>query len=61
MLEYMGWPEAGALITGAYERTVADKVVTYDFARLMQGAREVRTSEFATALIANMGKGGDRG
>ena len=61
MLEYMGWSEAGKLITAAYEKTVADKVVTYDFARLMQGAREVRTSEFATALIANMGKGGDRG
>jgi len=61
MLEYMGWNEAGKLIVDAFERTVRDKVVTYDFARLMQGAREVKTSEFATALIGNMGVGGDRG
>ncbi|MHB8079169.1 MAG: isocitrate dehydrogenase (NADP(+)) [Candidatus Krumholzibacteriia bacterium] len=61
MLEYMGWNEAAKLIVSAFERTVKDKVVTYDFARLMQGAREVKTSEFATALIGNMGIGGDRG
>lgn len=61
MLEYMGWKEAAKLIVAAFERTVKDKVVTYDFARLMQGAHEVKTSEFATALIANMGTGGDRG
>jgi len=61
MLEYMGWNEAGKLIVDAFQRTVRDKVVTYDFARLMQGAREVKTSEFATALIANMGRGFDRG
>lgn len=54
MLEYMQWWEAARLITAAYEATIAQKIVTYDFARLMEGAREVRTSEFATALIENM-------
>lgn len=54
MLEYMGWQEAADLITQAYEKTVAQKVVTYDFARLMTGAKEVKTSEFATAIIGNM-------
>jgi isocitrate dehydrogenase len=61
MLEYMGWNEAAALITQAYERTVREKIVTYDFARLMKGARTVKTSEFATALIGNMGKGVEKG
>lgn len=56
MLEYMGWDEAAKLIVAAYEATVRQKVVTYDFARLMPGAREVKTSEFATALIANLGR-----
>ncbi|HEX6927962.1 MAG TPA: NADP-dependent isocitrate dehydrogenase, partial [Gammaproteobacteria bacterium] len=42
------------LITQAYEKTVGQKVVTYDFARLMDGAKEVKTSEFADAVIANM-------
>jgi isocitrate dehydrogenase len=54
MLEHIGWFEAGDLITRAYEKTIADKVVTYDFARQMEGAKEVRTSEFATAVIENM-------
>ncbi len=54
MLEYMQWWEAARLITTAYEATIAQKIVTYDFARLMEGAREVKTSEFATALIENM-------
>jgi isocitrate dehydrogenase len=36
------------------DRTIADKVVTYDFARLMEGATEVKTSEFGDALIRNM-------
>lgn len=60
MLDYMGWEEAGRLITDAYEKTVRQKTVTYDFARLMPGARELKTSEFATALINNMGKGFDK-
>lgn len=54
MLEYMGWDEAAALITKGYERTLEQKVVTYDFARQMEGAKEVKTSEFATAVIGNM-------
>lgn len=54
MLEHIGWFEAGNLVTQAYEATIADKIVTYDFARQMQEAREVKTSEFATALIAHM-------
>ncbi len=54
MLEYLQWWEAAELIVRAYEKTVAQKVVTYDFARLMPGATEVRTSEFATAVIRNM-------
>jgi isocitrate dehydrogenase len=54
MLEYLGWRQAAELITAAYERTVMDKVVTYDFARQMEGATEVPTSGFATALIERM-------
>jgi isocitrate dehydrogenase len=54
MLEYMGWNEAAQLIVKAYEKTVAQKIVTYDFARQMPGAKEVKTSEFATALIGNL-------
>lgn len=55
MLEHMGWFEAADLITRAYEATLDQKIVTYDFARQMEGAKEVKTSEFATAIIANMG------
>jgi len=54
MLRYMGWTEAADLVLAAMDRTIADKVVTYDFARLMEGAREVKTSEFGDALIRNM-------
>ncbi len=54
MLDYIGWQEAAAAITEAYTRTVADRIVTYDFARQMDGAREVRTSEFATAVIERL-------
>jgi len=54
MLEHIGWFEAADMITSAYEKTIADKVVTYDFARQMEDAREVKTSEFATAIINNM-------
>ncbi len=54
MLEYLGWKEAADLIVEGYKRTIAQKIVTYDFARQMEGAREVRTSEFATAVIRNM-------
>lgn len=54
MLEHLGWKEAADLITASVENTIASKVVTYDFARLMDGAKEVKTSEFADELIKNM-------
>ncbi|GEM00652.1 isocitrate dehydrogenase [Halolactibacillus halophilus] len=56
MLEHLGWTEAADLITKSMDHTIGSKVVTYDFARLMDGATEVKTSEFADALISNMGK-----
>jgi isocitrate dehydrogenase len=56
MLEHIGWFEAGDLITKSFEATIADKIVTYDFARQMEGAKEVKTSEFATAIIERMDK-----
>ncbi len=54
MLEYMGWQEAGDLINAAYPKVVQEKFVTYDFARLMNGAQPVSTSVFADALIAKI-------
>lgn len=51
MLEHMGWDEAGERIRQALEATIAAKVVTYDLARQTEGAREVKTSEFASAII----------
>ncbi|MEI2664683.1 NADP-dependent isocitrate dehydrogenase [Rossellomorea sp. LJF3] len=54
MLEHLGWTEAANLITKSMEKTIASKVVTYDFARLMDGATEVKCSEFGSALIDNM-------
>jgi isocitrate dehydrogenase len=54
MLEHLNWFEAAELITKAYEATIADKIVTYDFARQMEDAKEVKTSEFATAIIERM-------
>jgi len=54
MLEHLGWLEAAELIYKGMEKTIADKTVTYDFARLMEGATEVKTSEFANLLIKNM-------
>jgi isocitrate dehydrogenase len=51
MLEYMGWKKAADLITIAYPEVVQKKIVTYDFARQMEGAAEVSTSGFADALI----------
>ena len=55
MLEHLGWNEAAQLITTGYEKTLQQKIVTYDFARQMDGATEVATSAFATAIIDNMG------
>ncbi len=54
MLEHLGWQEAADLITNSVEKTIASKVVTYDFARLMDGATEVKCSEFANELINNL-------
>jgi isocitrate dehydrogenase len=54
MLRYMGWTEAADAIISAMDRTIAQKTVTYDFARLMEGAKEVKCSEFADALIRNL-------
>jgi isocitrate dehydrogenase len=54
MLEHLGWNEAAELIEAGYKRTLGQKIVTYDFARQMDGASEVATSAFATAIIDNM-------
>ena len=51
MLRYMGWTEAADAIITAMDKAIGAKTVTYDFARLMQGAREVKCSEFADELI----------
>ncbi len=55
MLEHMGWIEAAELIIKSLEATIAAKTVTYDFERLMTGAKKVKTSEFATEMIKHMG------
>jgi len=54
MLEHLGWQEAADLIYRGLERTIMNKTVTYDFARLMEGATEVKCSEFADLVIRNM-------
>jgi isocitrate dehydrogenase len=54
MLDYLGWTEAARLIETAIEKTIQQKVVTYDFARLMEGAKEVKCSEFGKAIVGNM-------
>lgn len=54
MLRYMGWTEAADLIIRGLEKTIMAKVVTYDFARLMEGAKEVKCSEFGNAIVGNM-------
>jgi isocitrate dehydrogenase len=54
MFDYIGWREVSALINEAFTKTVRDGVVTYDFARLMEGASEVSTSGFADALIKRL-------
>lgn len=53
LLEHIGWGEAAALINHSMEKTIAAKTVTYDFARLMDGATEVKCSEFADEIIKN--------
>lgn len=51
MFEHLGWQEVADDIVRGLEATIADKVVTYDFARLMDGATEVKCSEFASAIV----------
>ncbi|HSP23193.1 MAG TPA: isocitrate/isopropylmalate family dehydrogenase, partial [Planococcus sp. (in: firmicutes)] len=54
MLDHLGWNEAAKLIMASMEKTIASKVVTYDFARLMDGAKEVKCSAVADDLIKNL-------
>lgn len=54
MLEYMGWKEAAKLIEEAMQHTIESKVVTYDFSRLLDGAKEVKCSEFGKEIVKNM-------
>ena len=54
MFDFIGWGEAGRRIEAGIERTIQQKRVTYDLARLMEGATKLKTSEFASAIIANM-------
>ena len=54
MYEHLGWQDAADDIVRALEQTIADKIVTYDFARLMDGATEVRCSEFAQAIVERL-------
>jgi isocitrate dehydrogenase len=54
MFEHLGWQDAADDIVRAIEATIADKIVTYDFARLMDGAKEVKTSEFAAAIVERL-------
>jgi isocitrate dehydrogenase len=54
MFEHLGWQDAADDIVQALEATIADKIVTYDFARLMEGATEVKTSEFAAAICERL-------
>jgi isocitrate dehydrogenase len=54
MLRHMGWGEAADAIVKSMEKAIADKVVTYDFARLMQGAKQVSCSGFGQAMIERM-------
>ena len=55
LFEYLGWTEAARLINGALTRTIGEQYVTYDFARLMEGATKVTTSAFADRIIAHIG------
>ena len=55
MLDYLGWNEAARLIEAALGKTILQKTVTYDLARGIDGATELKTSEFGAAIIANMG------
>jgi isocitrate dehydrogenase len=54
MFEHLGWQDAADDIVRALEATIAEKIVTYDFARRMEGATEVKTSEFAAAIVERL-------
>ncbi len=54
MFEHLGWADVASSIVHALERTIAEKIVTYDFARLTEGAHEVRCSEFAAAIVERL-------
>jgi isocitrate dehydrogenase len=51
MFEHLGWSDAANDIVRAMEATISEKIVTYDFARLMEGATEVKCSEFGAAIV----------
>ncbi|CAN5574444.1 hypothetical protein BH10PLA1_BH10PLA1_11960 [soil metagenome] len=55
MLEHMGWQEAADAIIAGLEKSIANKTVTYDFARQMEGAKKIKCSEFADEIIKNLG------
>jgi isocitrate dehydrogenase len=54
MLRYLGWTEAADLVLEGMDGAIGARTVTYDFARLMEGAKEVKCSAFADAVIAKM-------
>ena len=54
MLRHMGWTEAADMVIGGVEAAITAKTVTYDFARMMDGAKEVKCSEFGEAIIKHM-------
>src|SRR5206468_12989599 len=54
MLRHLGWPEAADLVVKGMDGAIASQQVTYDFARLMEGATELKTSQFGDAMIAHM-------
>jgi isocitrate dehydrogenase len=54
MFEHLGWQDVADDIVAALERTIGDRIVTYDFARLTEGATEVKTSEFAAAVVERL-------
>jgi isocitrate dehydrogenase len=54
MFDHLGWTEVAQRITEAMEKPIARKVVTYDLARQMEGAKKVKCSEFANTIIENL-------
>ncbi len=55
MLQYMGWDEAAKMVETAFAKTIQQKILTYDLARQVEGAKEVKCSEFGDAIIQNLG------